>query len=941
MSNYHGQGVPYGIPRFPPPPSGGTSSPDEYGGPRQNMNRQGPTSQQQRTPQNNPGVLRKNGPNNFSRGPMRPPQGQQQWPLGGQDGSPAPSQNAYPRAMPPQRPPRPTGTAVLGQPKPASNRNEYDNHPIPQYANAPPTASSVYSGPGVWSDNGYDSPSSYPSPNSTRPITGASMASTSSSYSVPDAPPPLPSALPPLPANHQQIRQQQQQQQQQQMQQMQMQQQQAYPPKSPRERAPLGPPPSSRRGPSSYYSQPTHLSQVTPIVEESDRDSSLRGSSLRPGDDSRGSYASSNAIPIGVPDYYLNDSGTPRFGRPNADSYASEYDEPEIMQPPRVALPRERDSPPALVRQASLGKRSKPTLTTIKSGENMRNAPGRESTYSDDSFDEDGMQSLPPMQRPPLEPVDSSNTLNKSQMSDQSKGAQSGRTGSSGPLGMSETSFFDRPSSSESDKSEFARYKNKEYLYEPMPDRIPRQPTNNSEDPRVESILNRLEKGGALPHVDDKTSHLNQPSQLSQRVGTRRPPRLNVDAVREAEQRGSLTSLPDLIRRATKLASNLDRGKTASRLGFDWMISDEKGTRGNQNRRSNGSLTDMISAFPPPAVGTPRSQGSGRFAWPSNLRHSTLPSFSDNGKGQSQPRPKKRVCGMPVWAFLLLLLLLILLVAAAVIVPVVLIVIPRQNQSDAQSLDSCRQSLTCSNGGVNIVGNDGACRCVCVNGFTGSSCTTEVGASCTGLDVQGASNATVGSSLPRLFNNARANFSIPLDGAQVLSLFAATNLSCASENALVTFGGLSERRSINLDKEYFDTAADIAEIYLGEEEDFKPTKTLKQRQVTTTVASSQAAATSNGIVFAIGGPPGSSPSNSPNNTSPLELDFARVAVLFVLQDSGQLNEAIAAQSSLQKWFSGGSAPGIASTNITLQNGYSANLNTGQIVVKNGTKVGSA
>lgn len=917
MSNYHGQGVPYGIPRFPPPPAGRPSEHDDYGMPRQNVGRQGLPSQQQRPNPNNSGVLRKNAPSNFSRGPARPPPQSQspQWPLpDSSEQTYVPAPQGPPRGGPPQRPPRPTGTAVLGQPKPASNRNAYDDQPIPQYANhPPPPASSVYSGPGVWSDNGYDSPSLYPSPNPSRPITGASMASTSSSYSVPEAPPPLPSALPPLPQNFQQNRSQ----------------PPPMAPKSPaRDRAPLGPPPSSRRGPSSYYSQPTHLSQVTPIVEESDsaRDS-VRGSSLRPGDESRGSYASSNAIPIGVPDYYLNDAGTPRYGRPNADSYMSEYDEPEIMPPPRAASPPERSSPPALVRQASLGKRSKPTLTTIKSGENLKPAPGRESTYSDDSFGND-LQSLPlpPMARPPLEPVDSSNTLDKSQMSDQSKGAQSARTGSSGPLGMSESTFFDR-SSSESEKSEYMKYRNKEYLNEPMPDRIPRQHTTKPEDPRVNSILNRLEKGGALPHVDDKSSHLNQPSQLSQRVGTRRPPRLNVDAVREAEQRGSLTSLPDLIRRATKLASNLDRGKTASRLGFDWMISEEKGGYKNGNRNS---LSDMISAFPPPAVGTPRSNGSGRFAWPSNLRHSALPSFSDNGKG-GEPRPKKRVCGMPVWAFILLLLLLILLIAAAVIVPVVLIVIPRQQQNQARSLDSCKAQLTCSNGGTNILGTDGSCRCLCVNGFTGSSCTTSEGPSCSSVNVPGASNATVGDSLPRLFNGAQTNFSVPLDGAQVLSLFAAANLSCASENALITFGGQSQRRSIDLDAEYLLSAPELVE----------PTKTVQRRQMTTTVDSSQAAATSNGIVFASGAPPGAAATNSPNRTSTEELDFARVAVLYVLQDSGQLNEAIAAQSSLQKWFSGQAAPGVASTNITLQNGYSANLNTQQLVVKNGTKVGSA
>lgn len=48
------------------------------------------------------------------------------------------------------------------------------------------------------------------------------------------------------------------------------------------------------------------------------------------------------------------------------------------------------------------------------------------------------------------------------------------------------------------------------------------------------------------------------------RPGARIPPRLDINAVRNAEARGSLSSLTDLVRRATKLASNLDRGRTAS-----------------------------------------------------------------------------------------------------------------------------------------------------------------------------------------------------------------------------------------------------------------------------------------------------------------------------------------------------------------------------------------
>ncbi|KAI7579320.1 hypothetical protein KC343_g20991 [Hortaea werneckii] len=88
-------------------------------------------------------------------------------------------------------------------------------------------------------------------------------------------------------------------------------------------RPPLGPPPSARRGPSSYYPD---VAPVHPIVEESE---SMRGS-MRTlsrdrgpgggGHDSMKSYASS--IPIGVPDYYLQDAGSrpslPGVERPRA-----------------------------------------------------------------------------------------------------------------------------------------------------------------------------------------------------------------------------------------------------------------------------------------------------------------------------------------------------------------------------------------------------------------------------------------------------------------------------------------------------------------------------------------------------------------------------------------------------------------------------------------------
>ena len=65
--------------------------------------------------------------------------------------------------------------------------------------------------------------------------------------------------------------------------------------------------------------------------------------------------------------------------------------------------------------------------------------------------------------------------------------------------------------------------------------------------------------------TEEKTLPKAAPTMSDKRPGARRPPRLDMDAVRDAETRGSLSSLSDLIRRATKLASNLDRGRTASR----------------------------------------------------------------------------------------------------------------------------------------------------------------------------------------------------------------------------------------------------------------------------------------------------------------------------------------------------------------------------------------
>lgn len=842
--------------------------PQDFRGP---SDRQRPNYGPQYAPQQAPGPRlqarqvpqpRQGNPN--MRGPAGPPPQQQQqqrsqWPLVN-DYEPPTEQ----RRAPPQRPPRPNQTPVV-LPAARTMSNRGPPAAIPQYAQAASKTARVENhSPGVWTDDGYASASPT---NPSRPLTGSSYASTSSSYSLPDDAPPMPQPPPAVIAS----------------------QAQAQAQAQARARAPLGPPPSARRGPPSYYPQQNHI-QVTPIVEETD---SQRGS-FRNAAGSRSSYASSNAIPIGVPDYYLNNRS----------------EEHMPMEPPQaMQADYPRDESPSLVRHASLGKRSKPTLTTIKSAEPLR--PGMLRAQSQSSIDD-----------------------MYNEKSFEGENATVGRRGSSGVLGKEALYSGDR-SSSESERSDYNRMvRSKDYLSEPMPPLDARAATTTSPastaDPRVESILGRLEKGGAIASENPSAN----PSSLAKRVGSRRPARLNVDAVKEAEQRGSLTSLPDLIKRATKLASNLDRGRTASRLGFNWMDNEKAAPNARENRRS-GSLSDMLSAFPPPVLGTP---GSGRgHGWPSPSRlrhHSALPS-EDGGEAKNQ----RRCCGMRPWIFIVLLLLLLLLIAAAVIVPIVLIVLPREHSSASQ-LATCQKTLTCANGGINIVGSGGHCQCLCVNGFTGATCSTGSTSGCTTTAVNGNSDATVGDSLPRLLTGAQANFSIALDSQSILGLFSSSNLSCASENALVAFNGASEKRSLNvLDGWEIREATPV-------NRDLVASKTLEAR----------AAVTSNGIVFATGSPTGSgttpsssssssSSSNSTtsdNSTLVADLDFARVAVLFVLQDSAQLNNAIEAQEALQSYFTSGdtsTGEAVNPSNITLQNGYTVNIERHTLVVPNGTTIG--
>ncbi|KAL2831208.1 hypothetical protein BDW59DRAFT_8472 [Aspergillus cavernicola] len=406
---------------------------------------------------------------------------------------------------------------------------------------------------------------------------------------------------------------------------------------------------------------------------------------------------------------------------------------------------------------------------------------------------------------------------------------------------------------------------------------------------------------GALPK--------RTPTLSEMRPGGRRPPRLNMHAVRDAEARGSLTSLSDLIKRATKLATNLEHGRTASRNDLLNVGGGAKFPFHRDPNRKSGSIKDILASFPNPAA-TPE----GRSSWPIFWRRSTLHQLNSQEQGQEANQEKgsprrRRCCGMPMWGFILICVILLLIIAAAVLLPIFLVVVPQENKSNDSS-SMCGKTTTCANGGVSV-SSGAVCSCVCVNGYTGSRCTTAGDASCITTEIaQGSSsrNATMGDDLPRLFQDSQDNFSISLDPITIMALFSQNNVSCTTENALVSFRGLSsdnnERRALSLDFIIADQLLSKDEELPASAPSYLPTLTVPVRRTV---------ATENGIVFDDSAPsagstqsgePTPTPTTKAQPTSTLDitddvLNFSRAAVLYILQRTGELNAAMLSALSIQ------------------------------------------
>lgn len=456
----------------------------------------------------------------------------------------------------------------------------------------------------------------------------------------------------------------------------------------------------------------------------------------------------------------------------------------------------------------------------------------------------------------------------------------------------------------------------------PQAPHVPPHPGSlSSIDPRVNEILGNIEKGTAM-NASGNVSPQTAGSIASERVA-RRPPPLNLGLAKEGE-RASQTSLPELIRRATRLAANLERTR-ASKAG--WMD-----VWGSAKTSRTGSISDILAAFPSPSIATPSS-----IRWPpssmtksSTKAHGPPPPESVDESALHKSKARK-CCGMPLWIFALALALVVLLVAAAVVIPITLIVLPRTRHG-APSLASCKEKARCGHGGSSVVA-DNSCGCVCANGFTGSNCANPRDQSCTWTDIKiGESrtvyqNATVGSGLPRLFFGAKSNFSIPLDSTTILSRFSATNLTCAEENVLVTFNGKAQRRNLpmqfvlpsvdlvetarptpppnpiptaappRLARRDSDAASPPSDVVTSNGILFAATSTPVPAAAAPTPSSSSTCSHATGTPQPVPPPPAGEPLTS-NGIPVRAVDFARVAVLLVFQHTS-LDVAVGANQRLR------------------------------------------
>ena len=396
--------------------------------------------------------------------------------------------------------------------------------------------------------------------------------------------------------------------------------------------------------------------------------------------------------------------------------------------------------------------------------------------------------------------------------------------------------------------------------------------------------------------------------------------------------------------------------------------------------RNSGSLKGALASFPPP----PRP-GDGHSSWPAFFRRSTFHNIEDQAvhsdhyqeKQSSRPR---RCCGMPLWLSITICVVILIAIMLAVLLPVFLVAVPQENSDD---LSPCEKSNPCKNGGVSV-SSGSICSCVCTNGYTGSQCTTSGDGSCTTTNIgenSASKSATMGSDLPQLLEDSQKTFGIPLDPVTIMALFSQNDVSCTTQNELVSFKDVSNNSNSNTRRSF---PTQQSEELLSDTVQPSSTSDLQLDTYRRTLAARASVATMNGIVFDNSSPsedsstgtqttasaaeetapPKSTSTSTPTTTASTSsttntststptsvpqraINFSRTAVLYILEMTGTFDAAMESEESIQYYLKNTyPTSGAGRYNVNLpksgaKDSFALDFDNYSITMSNGTSVGGS
>lgn len=279
---------------------------------------------------------------------------------------------------------------------------------------------------------------------------------------------------------------------------------------------------------------------------------------------------------------------------------------------------------------------------------------------------------------------------------------------------------------------------------------------------------------------------------------------------------------------------------------------------------------------------------------------------------------------MPLWCFVLSLLLLLCIIAAAVIVPLKLVVFKdkevKPTENGISAIEICQRDAECLNGGTSVISGS-SCSCICANGYEGARCDRLGTQGCTTVNYFGTDSGerfekiTVGNAITRLVDGSDLKYSIPLFWEELVNQFGKGGVSCSQGNSLVSFNGgtgAEEEASSSATTASSSSKASITAAPTATPTGGNGGLGKRQLDIDTNIALATGTATAanikpTGSATSIITAPlptgtsttksGSSPKTGNITISADTMDFARVAVLYVVQERS-VSEGLQAQDGL-------------------------------------------